>query len=190
MFAWSSSPKKKGICEQTTHGFCTMITHRAIIIRAFLTKNETNTIQQPSNSPDMAPCDFFLFDRVKKPQGTRFNSRKEVMEKSKTALMAISTIEFQKYFESWIKRHKCSRWGVLWRGQHHFWWIKLVFWIFWMNSGNFLIKVYMSIAWGSIMSHVLVLSYNALYILYIKIMYDFSFFPFDCINWCERMFSM
>ena len=66
-----------------------MITHRrtAIIIREFLTK--TNTIQQPSNSPDMAFCDFFLFDRVKKPLwGTRFNSRKEVIEKSKTALMA------------------------------------------------------------------------------------------------------
>jgi len=76
--------------------------HSAIIIREFLTKNETNTIQQPSNSPDMAPCDFFLFNRVKKPlQETRFNSRKEVMEKSKTALMAISTIP--KCFESWIK---------------------------------------------------------------------------------------
>jgi len=35
--------------------------HSAIIIREFLTKNETNTIQQPLNSPDMAPCDFFLF---------------------------------------------------------------------------------------------------------------------------------
>ncbi|EGI67572.1 FLJ37770-like protein [Acromyrmex echinatior] len=81
----------------------------AIIIREFLVKNKTNTIQQPSNSPDMAPCDFFLFDRVKKPlRGTRFNSRKEVMEKSKTALMAIPIIEFQKCFESWIKRwHKC-----------------------------------------------------------------------------------
>ena len=40
---------------------------------------------------------------LKKPlRGTRFNSRKEVMEKSKTALMAIPTIEFQKWFESWI----------------------------------------------------------------------------------------
>ncbi|KYQ49771.1 hypothetical protein ALC60_11153 [Trachymyrmex zeteki] len=57
----------------------------------------------------LPPCDFFLFDRVKKPlRGTRFNSRKEVMEKSKTALMTIPTIEFQKCFESWIKRwHKC-----------------------------------------------------------------------------------
>ncbi|KYN19059.1 hypothetical protein ALC57_08618 [Trachymyrmex cornetzi] len=67
-----------------------------------------NGIQQPSNSPDMASCDFFLFDRVKKPRGARFNSRKKLMEKSKTALMAIPTIEFQKCFESWIKRwHKC-----------------------------------------------------------------------------------
>jgi len=77
--------------------------HSAIIIREFLTKNEMNIIQQPSNSSDIAPCDFFLFDRVKKLlRGTRFNSRKEVMEKSKMALMAIPTIEFQKCFESWI----------------------------------------------------------------------------------------
>jgi len=46
---------------------------------------------------------------MKKPiRRTRFNSRKEVMEKSKTALMIIPTIEFQKCFENWIKRwHKC-----------------------------------------------------------------------------------
>ena len=84
--------------------------HSAIIIREFLTKNETNNIQQSSNSPDMAPADFFLFDRVKKPlRGktiTRFNSRKEVMEKSKTALMATDN-RVPEMFESWIKRwHK------------------------------------------------------------------------------------
>jgi len=46
---------------------------------------------------------------MKKPlRGTCFNSRKEIMEKSETTLMAIPTIEFQKCFESWIKRwHKC-----------------------------------------------------------------------------------
>ncbi|KYQ47750.1 hypothetical protein ALC60_13226 [Trachymyrmex zeteki] len=37
------------------------------VVLNFLTKNEMNTIQQPSNSLDMAPCDFFQFDRVKKP---------------------------------------------------------------------------------------------------------------------------
>jgi len=92
--------------------------HSAIIIREFLTK--TNTIQQPSNSPDMAPCDFFLFDRVKKSLwGTRFNSRKEVMEKSKMALMAIPTIEFQKCFKNWIKRwHKCVAVGEYFEGDN------------------------------------------------------------------------
>ena len=35
--------------------------HNAIVIREHLAKNETNTIQQPPNSPDLAPCDFFLF---------------------------------------------------------------------------------------------------------------------------------
>ena len=35
--------------------------HNAIVIREHLAKNETNTIQQPPNSPDLALCDFFLF---------------------------------------------------------------------------------------------------------------------------------
>jgi len=49
----------------------------------------------------------FMSDMKKPLRGTRFNSRKEVMKKSKTALMVIPTIEFQKCFESWIKRwHK------------------------------------------------------------------------------------
>ena len=40
---------------------------------------------------------------MKKPlRGTRFNSRKEIMEKSKTALMAIPTIEFQKCLSAGI----------------------------------------------------------------------------------------
>ncbi|KAG5324364.1 SETMR methyltransferase, partial [Acromyrmex heyeri] len=30
--------------------------HNALIIREFLVKNNTNTIQQPPNSPDLAPC--------------------------------------------------------------------------------------------------------------------------------------
>lgn len=83
--------------------------HNAIIIREHLAKNGTNTIQQPPNSPDLAPCDFFLFDRLKKPlRGTRFSTRDEIMEKSKMALMAIPQTDYEKCFKDWIKRwHKC-----------------------------------------------------------------------------------
>ena len=51
------------------------------IIREHLAENETNTIQQSPNSPDLTPCDFFLFVRLKKPlRGTRYSTRDEVMK--------------------------------------------------------------------------------------------------------------
>ena len=39
--------------------------HNTIVIRENLANNETNTIQQPPNSPDLTPCDFFLFGQLK-----------------------------------------------------------------------------------------------------------------------------
>ena len=74
--------------------------HNPIVIRNFLTKNWTNTIQQPRNST----VHFFLFTRLKKPlRGTRFSLHEEIMKKSKTALMAIPKTECKKCFEDWIK---------------------------------------------------------------------------------------
>lgn len=35
--------------------------HTSILVREFLAKNSTNVIDQTPYSPDMAPCDFFLF---------------------------------------------------------------------------------------------------------------------------------
>ena len=64
--------------------------HNAIVIREHLATNETNTIHQPPNLPDLAPCYFFLFGRLKKSLcGTRYSTRDDVMEKSKMALMVI-----------------------------------------------------------------------------------------------------
>ncbi|EFN78566.1 hypothetical protein EAI_00793, partial [Harpegnathos saltator] len=64
---------------------------------------------QPPNSPDLAPCDFFLSVDSKNRSGERVKSnQEEIMEKSKTALVAIPKTEYQKCFEDWIKRwHKC-----------------------------------------------------------------------------------
>ena len=74
--------------------------HNAIVIREHLAKNEMNTIQQPPNLPDLAPCDFFLFGRLEKPlRGTRYSTRDEVMEKSKMALMVIPQTDYKKCFE-------------------------------------------------------------------------------------------
>ena len=83
--------------------------YNAIVIREHLAKNKTNSIQQLPTSPDLAPCDVFLFGRLKKPLcGTRYSTRDEVMEKSKMALMAIPQNDYKKCFEDWINRwHKC-----------------------------------------------------------------------------------
>ncbi|EZA62238.1 Histone-lysine N-methyltransferase SETMAR [Ooceraea biroi] len=55
---------------------------------------------QPPYSPDMAPCDFFLFPKIKNTmKGRRFANIEE-----------IKTTEncFQKCFKDWKKRwHKC-----------------------------------------------------------------------------------
>ncbi|EFN61003.1 hypothetical protein EAG_12198, partial [Camponotus floridanus] len=33
----------------------------------FLAKNSTNVLDHPPYSPDLAPCDFFLFSKLKLP---------------------------------------------------------------------------------------------------------------------------
>ena len=47
-------------------------THSSLLVRDFLAKNNT-IMPQPPYSPDLAPCDFFLFPKLKKPmKGRRF----------------------------------------------------------------------------------------------------------------------
>jgi len=74
----------------------------------FCVKNGFNGVKTLEMLGNCFGSDILKKTAWKPLRGTRFNSRKEVMEKLKTALMAIPTIEFQKCFESWIKRwHKC-----------------------------------------------------------------------------------
>ncbi|EFN73943.1 hypothetical protein EAG_11882, partial [Camponotus floridanus] len=47
--------------------------HRATIVTDFLAKNSINVFEQPPYSPDLAPCDFFFFPKLKLPlRGSRF----------------------------------------------------------------------------------------------------------------------
>lgn len=83
--------------------------HTAIIIRQFFSKNETVVVPQAPYSPDMAPCDFFLFPRLKLPlRGHRFESIEAIKENSLRELKAIPEIDYHKCFDDWKKRwHKC-----------------------------------------------------------------------------------
>ncbi|PNF30398.1 hypothetical protein B7P43_G12860, partial [Cryptotermes secundus] len=60
-------------------------------------------------SPDMAPCDFWLFPKLKMPlKETRFESREDIMRNVTARLITIPKDAFQKCFQQWRKRwEKC-----------------------------------------------------------------------------------
>jgi len=63
----------------------------------------------PLYSPDLAPCDFFLFPRMKgQMREKRFADVSEVKKKMPEVLNNIITEEFQKCFQQWGKCwYKC-----------------------------------------------------------------------------------
>ena len=70
---------------------------------------ESLTMLQPPYSPDMAPCDFFLFPKIKRTLKVRcFTAIHDIKSASLKELKAIPKIEFEKCFKDWKKRwHKC-----------------------------------------------------------------------------------
>ncbi|UYV83278.1 hypothetical protein LAZ67_23000391 [Cordylochernes scorpioides] len=83
--------------------------HTSLLVRDILAKNNTLMIPQPPYSPDLAPCDFFLFPKLKRPmKGRRYATLDEIKTASKEELKKIFLNDFLKYFEDWKNRwHKC-----------------------------------------------------------------------------------
>ena len=63
---------------------------------------------QPPYPPDLAPCDFFLFPKLKRPMKGRFAMIEEIETASPKELKTITESAYQKCFKDWKKRwHKC-----------------------------------------------------------------------------------
>jgi hypothetical protein len=68
----------------------------------FLAKHSIPVVRQAPYSPDMAPCDFWLFPKFKMPlKGTRFQSREGIMWNAMAQLNTIPKDAFQKCFKQW-----------------------------------------------------------------------------------------
>ncbi|UYV84061.1 hypothetical protein LAZ67_X001029 [Cordylochernes scorpioides] len=84
--------------------------HTSLLVRDLLAKNNALMMPQPPYSPELAPCDFFLFPKLKRPmKGRRYAMLDEIKTASKEEL---KNIFFFKYFlmcfEDWKNRwHKC-----------------------------------------------------------------------------------
>ncbi|BFZ13202.1 hypothetical protein BsWGS_16241 [Bradybaena similaris] len=74
-------------------------------LNQFLAKHNIPQVRQPPYSPDLAPCDFFLFPKIKSHlKGRRFQDVGEIKENATRQLHTISEDEFQECFRQWKQR--------------------------------------------------------------------------------------
>jgi len=79
-------------------------THTSHLVQQLLVKQGTAQLQQPPYSPDLAPCEFFLFLRLKKVlKGHRFEVTEDIKRNSTKTLLDIQKQEFAKCFQQWAK---------------------------------------------------------------------------------------
>ncbi len=87
-----------------------------------LAESRINLLEHPPYSPDLAPCDFFLFPKLKAHlRGRRFDSVDELQIEIKACLRSIPTEQFQNAFVDLAQRwRKCiAHNGDFFEGQKH-----------------------------------------------------------------------
>jgi len=76
-------------------------------IQEFLAKNNIAVLEQPNYFPYLAPCDFFLFPKLKEViKGTRFQDSEAIKTAVTKELRAIPEESFQECTEAWQRRLK------------------------------------------------------------------------------------
>jgi transposase len=84
------------------------IVHYALAVREFLAKKSIMKLDYPPYSPDLAPCDFWLFPKLKTAlKGNRFLDIADIQGHATTILQSIPEEEFQKCFEQW--KHQLTK---------------------------------------------------------------------------------
>lgn len=83
--------------------------HTAHVTMDVIATWEVNLVQPAPYSPDLSPCDFFLFPIVKKRmRGIRFESREQAREALDVELAKLEKRDFEVCFDAWISRlRKC-----------------------------------------------------------------------------------
>ena len=77
--------------------------HTPLSIRQFLAQKNIATLEHPPlYSPDLAPCDFFFFPKIKSVlKGTHFSDIDSIKMAATMELKKIPKNTFQECFESW-----------------------------------------------------------------------------------------
>ena len=79
--------------------------HKTRAVTRFLEENKIQVLPHPPYSPDLAPCDFWLFpllkDRLAKK---KFHRIQDLAKAVKSVLNAIPKEDYRKAFSDWLRR--------------------------------------------------------------------------------------
>ncbi|CAF1071690.1 unnamed protein product, partial [Didymodactylos carnosus] len=83
--------------------------HRAGIVNEFLAENRVEPYRNPPCSPDLSPCDFFMFAKLKNQlRGIRFDDDNAMLNALEQAIGSLIKDDFKNCFDDWfIRMHKC-----------------------------------------------------------------------------------
>ena len=77
-------------------------THASYLMQSLLVKHQITQVTHPPYSPDLVPCDFWIFPKLKSPlRGKRFQTVNEIQENVMQQLMTIPIKDFTECFEQW-----------------------------------------------------------------------------------------
>ena len=78
--------------------------HTALSIREFLAKKNIPVLPHPPYSPDLAPCDFYLFPKLKsKLKGHHFGTMENIQRIVTDELNTLMENDFQYCYDQWKK---------------------------------------------------------------------------------------
>ena len=87
--------------------------HKACIVNKFLESEKMNVLPHPLFSPDLAPCDDFLYPKLKfHLSEKKYKSRNALRSAVYKFLMSVPIQDYEWCFQNWIDHLKRCRWRV------------------------------------------------------------------------------
>ena len=82
-------------------------------MKQFLADKRITVLEHPPYSPDLAPCDFYLFPKIKSLlKGTHFTYVEEVKTKTADLLNTLTDKDLRHCFQQWQRRmERCIQAG-------------------------------------------------------------------------------
>ena len=77
--------------------------HNSILVTDYLTKMGINTVPQPTYSPELTPCDFWLFPQLR---GSRYETIEEMKKAVTKVIDTLTKEDFDGAFQKLLERYK------------------------------------------------------------------------------------